>query len=308
MKLCCIARGVTVSLLALPGLVCGLGARPVGDWEVHGLVRQPWFRRLIVNALAAPRMKARIWKHWYRYFDRRVESRGLRFMNYGLHLPEAERPPLDPQDEDDRGSIQLYHQVLSAVDLRNARVLEVSSGRGGGADYLSRYFQTKEIVALDRTESALQFSIRSRRGQGLRFLCGDALALPLRDESFDAVVNVEASHCYPDLAGFLSEVRRVLRPGGHFLYADFRREQACEAWRECLLGSGLTLVAEEELTDRVVQALAGSHDRKVSLIREIAPRALRRTFSQFAGTKGSVMFRAFENGRAHYVRFVLRKA
>src|ERR1700722_10634175 len=35
-------------------------------------------------------------------------------------------------------------------------------------------------------------------------------------------VNVEASHLYPDFPKFLSEVARVLRPGGHFLYTDFR--------------------------------------------------------------------------------------
>ena len=46
-------------------------------------------------------------------------------------------------------------------------------------------------------------------------------------DSYDAVVNVEASHLYPDVPRFLAEVARVLRPGGHFLYADFRRRQRC---------------------------------------------------------------------------------
>ena len=51
---------------------------------------------------------------------------------------------------------------------------------------------------------------------------GDAQNLPFPDESFDAVINVEASHIYPNFERFLGEVARVLRPGGHFLYADFR--------------------------------------------------------------------------------------
>jgi ubiquinone/menaquinone biosynthesis C-methylase UbiE len=56
----------------------------------------------------------------------------------------------------------------------------------------------------------------------LDFVRGDAQNLHFPDQSFDAVINVEASHIYPNLERFLGEVARVLRPGGHFLYADFR--------------------------------------------------------------------------------------
>jgi ubiquinone/menaquinone biosynthesis C-methylase UbiE len=49
---------------------------------------------------------------------------------------------------------------------------------------------------------------------GLDFVHGDAESLPFSDGSFDAVINVEASHAYPRLTRFLEEVVRVLRPGG----------------------------------------------------------------------------------------------
>jgi ubiquinone/menaquinone biosynthesis C-methylase UbiE len=52
------------------------------------------------------------------------------------------------------------------------------------------------------------------------FVHGDAQSLPFADESFDVVINIEASHGYPDFPRFLAEVARVLRPGGRFLYAD----------------------------------------------------------------------------------------
>ena len=54
---------------------------------------------------------------------------------------------------------------------------------------------------------------------------GNAEKLPFADQSFDAVINVEASHCYPRFPQFLDEVARVLRPGGHFLYTDVRRRK-----------------------------------------------------------------------------------
>ena len=51
----------------------------------------------------------------------------------------------------------------------------------------------------------------------------DAEKLPFDDESFDAIINVESSHCYPHIDSFLSEVRRVLAPGGCFGIVDFRK-------------------------------------------------------------------------------------
>ena len=69
---------------------------------------------------------------------------------------------------------------------------------------------------------------------GLTFVQGDAQKLPFSAQSLDAVINVEASHCYPNFPGFLAEVARVLRPGGHFLYADFRFRPDLPAWESAI--------------------------------------------------------------------------
>jgi ubiquinone/menaquinone biosynthesis C-methylase UbiE len=50
----------------------------------------------------------------------------------------------------------------------------------------------------------------------LDFVQGDAQNMPFPDQSLDAVVNVEASHIYPDFERFVDEVARLLRPGGTF--------------------------------------------------------------------------------------------
>ena len=54
---------------------------------------------------------------------------------------------------------------------------------------------------------------------------GNAIDLPFSDSSFDAVISIEASHRYPSFETFLREVRRVLRPGGHFMFADMRWDE-----------------------------------------------------------------------------------
>jgi ubiquinone/menaquinone biosynthesis C-methylase UbiE len=143
---------------------------------------------------------------------------------------------------------------------------------------------------------------------GIRFLCGDATLLPFADEAFDVVVNVEASHCYPDFRKFLAEVRRVLRPGGSLLMADMRKDHTLEAWRGDIDGSGLEKVAEEEITEHVVRALESTSDRVSALIRESAPRLTRRFFGHFAATKGTSVYNRLKSGELRYVRFALRKS
>lgn len=263
--------------------------------------------KMILRPLDSPQLKGRIWKLWYRYFEKKVADLPLRFMNYGLLPLDGQYPVLDPADEEDRLSIQLYHRVVSRVPLAGTRVLEVSCGRGGGADFTSRYFQPAMLTALDRTESAVAACRKRFHHPALRFTCGDAMGLPFPESAFDAVVNVEASHCYPDVERFFAEVLRVLKPGGHFLYADFRRRSAHDEWRRQINASGLSLIDEENMTQGVVAALASSHALKKSLVRQVAPRYMRSTFSQFAGTQGSVIYRAFEKGAANYLRFVLKK-
>ena len=54
-------------------------------------------------------------------------------MNYGYIDLNGELPlELNPDDEEDRYFIQLYHHVATAVDIQGKDVLEVGSGRGGG--------------------------------------------------------------------------------------------------------------------------------------------------------------------------------
>ena len=267
----------------------------------------PFFGWFFSRVLPSKWIKGQLWGRWYRYFNRKIEHESLRFLNFGLALYDDEALDLQAADELERTSIQLYDRVVSACDLNGAHVLEVSCGRGGGADYLVRYKKPAFVAALDRTEGAVAFCRRAYPAEHLDFLCGDAMSLPFPDAAFDAVVNVEASHCYPDMAKFLSEVRRVLKPGGRFLYADFRRDKLQGPWRDQLQASGLAIEAEEDITRRVVDSLFRTHERRATLMRSVAPRPLRRAFLQFAGAKGSVMYRAFDLGRAHYVRFCMRK-
>jgi CO/xanthine dehydrogenase Mo-binding subunit len=76
----------------------------------------------------------------------------------------------------------------------------------------------------------------------------------LFDESTDAVVNIEASFCYGDISQFLAEAFRLLRPGGHLLYADLRLVEEVPQLRKAFLKSGFSVVGEEDISQNVVRA------------------------------------------------------
>jgi SAM-dependent methyltransferase len=144
------------------------------------------------------------------------------FLNYGYSPLEdaGDLSEFSPEADPDRFSIQLYDKVAGAVDLRGLDVLEVGCGRGGGAAFVFERHGPRSLTGVDLSASSVAYCQRSYARPGLSFRVADAEHLPFPDGSFDAVLNVESSHCYPNVEGFFLEVARVLRPGGVFVAAD----------------------------------------------------------------------------------------
>src|SRR5205085_1835597 len=130
------------------------------------------------------------WRRWYQYLAG-YQIADWRFMNYGFSATETEPTPLElqPADEPNRYAIQLYHRVASAAPLQGLDVLEVGCGRGGGASFVHRYHRPRSMTGVDFSQKAVRFCREHHRLAGLAFVPGDAEALPLDDEAFDAVLN-----------------------------------------------------------------------------------------------------------------------
>jgi len=254
-----------------------------------------------MNGLRAVRQLA--WRGCYEMMAGRLPRPEWAFMNYGFAADPAERGALrlEPSDEPDRLCIQLYDHVVGASELTGRDVLEVGSGRGGGASYLSRYRAPRSVTGVELAHRAVELSRRHRQGPGLRFVQGDAQALPFPDDAFDLVVNVESSHCYPSVTTFVAEVARVLKPAGSFVYADFRPAVEVPHLLAGLSEGPLVLKSSEDITTNVLEALRADSDRKSELIDTIVPRLFRRPFRRFAGIRTSSTFDRFETGELRYL-------
>ena len=256
----------------------------------------------------SPRLKRAVWKKLYQYLAKKYPTEEWTYMNYGYE--PSNQPiaiPLKEEEEKDRYMIQLYHHVATAIDLTDKDVVEVGSGRGGGSSYIKRYLKPKTMTGIDYSKNAIKFSNEQHSVEGLTFVHGDAENLPLANESVDAIVNVESSHCYGSMKKFVEQVNRVLRPGGHFLFADLRPSEEIADLDTTFSDAGFEVLKKELISKEVVNAMEAFHEFKLAFFQKMVKGWLRKPLNDFAGVKGSNIHTELSNGTMVYYHYVLRK-
>ena len=113
------------------------------------------------------------------------------------------------------GDIALEHfqRYLFAQSLISGKdVLDIASGEGYGSDLLAR--DARSVVGVDISQEAVRHARERYQRDGLRFEEGSCAAIPLEDDSIDVVVSFETLEHHNQHDEMMSEIRRVLRPGG----------------------------------------------------------------------------------------------
>ena len=250
---------------------------------------------------------------WKKIYDRLAKTHDVfdwAFMNYGFdYKNKSEEPPLSNEDEKYRYCIQLYHHAVEGLQVENKTVLEVGCGRGGGASYVARYMSPKKMMGIDYSKNAIALCNRIHNEKNLGFVEGDASNIPFENKSYDFVINVESSHCYPSIPRFLSEVERVLRPGGVFVWTDICPKKAIEKYEEAFDAFGLKCLESYEITKNVLGALDKEtiNNTKNEIIKKNTPFYLRGIMKDFSGVKDTNIYKTLKNGRTGYYFKVFQK-
>ncbi len=133
------------------------------------------------------------------------------------------------------GGIDIYwrFRLVRAVRRAGPRdVLDLATGSGDVAFALARSLpEMTPIVGMDfcapmLDEARVKKAEQSEAFAHVDFREGDGLAIPLRDQTQDAVTIAFGLRNMADRAKCLSEMRRVLRPGGRLFVLEFSRPWA----------------------------------------------------------------------------------
>ena len=131
---------------------------------------------------------------------------------------------LAPADEFHSGGRHATKDLAALATLKpETRVLDVGSGLGGPARFLAATYGC-HVTGIDLMPefctAANELSRLTRLTERTQFRQGNALALPFDDGAFDCVWTIQTQMNIAEKPQFYSEITRVLRPGGQFVFQD----------------------------------------------------------------------------------------
>ncbi len=132
------------------------------------------------------------------------------FYNYGYWQPGTRTQR--------QASENLVEKLLSMLPQRSGRVLDVACGIGGSTRYITKYFEPKDVFAVNLSDAQIGQTHRTAPDCGVAVM--DAARLAFGDQVFDSLVCVESAFHFETREAFFKEAHRVLKPGGALVMSD----------------------------------------------------------------------------------------
>jgi SAM-dependent methyltransferase len=155
------------------------------------------------------------------------------------------------------------------LSLRNpTRVLEIAAGTGVVTRALATVLPGNvAIVATDLNQPMIDYAAAVGTRRAIEWRQADAMQLPFEDRSFDAVVCQFGAMFFPDKSKAFSEARRVLVPGGAFIFNVWDRIEENEF--ADTITSALQALMPEDPPRFLARIPHGYHDRE-AIVRDLA--------------------------------------
>ena len=133
--------------------------------------------------------------------------------------------------------------------VKGNHVLDLGSGAGNDCFVASTLVgEEGKVTGIDFTDAMLEKANKNLEKSGFKniaFIKGDIENMPLQDNTNDVVISNCVLNLVPDKEKAFSEIRRVLKPGGHFCISDIvltgdlpnKLKEAAEMYAGCVSGA-----------------------------------------------------------------------
>ena len=153
-----------------------------------------------------------------------TSSRGYQF-NFSKMLPEA---MYDGERRENKAKtmVAVFNDYFQA-DLKSFSVLDVGCSTGFIARYLADHCEL--VIGIDIDGPAIEFAQAHFKKKNLNFLKTDSMAIEFPANHFDIVICAQVYEHVPDVTKLITQIFRVLRPGGICYFAAGNRLNIMEA-------------------------------------------------------------------------------
>jgi ubiquinone/menaquinone biosynthesis C-methylase UbiE len=146
-----------------------------------------------------------------------------RLQESGVDLASVTPQDLAPVDEFHVRGAAVTKELSGTVDLKGKQVLDIGCGLGGPCRFLATEYGC-QVTGIDLSPEFIRTARALTKLVGLdgqiTFLEASATNLPFPDAHFDVTWTQHVQMNVANKQRFYSEMSRVLRPGGQFLYYD----------------------------------------------------------------------------------------
>lgn len=135
----------------------------------------------------------------------------------------------DEQHADEDSAQAKYHEEFSTLlDLEpGMRVLDAGCGQGVVACYIASQYDVA-VTGVTITPHEVKAASKRAEKMGLskqaNFVLADYAHTPFADASFDRVYTTESLSHAPDVSAVIAEFRRILKPGGRLVCAEYEMD------------------------------------------------------------------------------------
>jgi ubiquinone/menaquinone biosynthesis C-methylase UbiE len=230
------------------------------------------------NQLTEEEYKKQTQKHW---------SKSPCGSNYG----KAEYLTKEYFDEVEKHRYGTHPWILKNIqsfDIKDKKVLEI--GYGMGTDHLNLARQGGIMHGIDLTPGNLGITGKRMALYGLNseLTTGDAENLPFPDNHFDFVYSFGVIHHSPDTKKIISEIHRVLKPGGKFWITVYHKNSLFFWWTVFFTDWIARLNFRKETIQNRISRIEHPNDNPNLVIRLYTRKEFESMFSDFQAVKTSV--------------------